>query len=343
VTSPDAQIAESSLTGASKYRWGPRPIKLEFRLGNFHFFSKTFAGQGLIHHFSRLSNNPDEPLPPPEAMTSGAEVAVVPTHPVDRRLRALKIYPQMIRYVPAHYRRFSIELRGTFKEYVTKFSAKSRKNLAREVRRFMDPPGAAPSWREYRSREELEDFRRLAGEVSSRSWQGKFQGTGFPQGAGFLHEFSERGARDGIRGYVLFHEQQPVAYASCEAENGVMELAFLEYDLEFERWSPGTVLLYLIIQKLFGDQAFEVFDLGGREDWYKEFFSTRSTLCADILYFRRGAPIFLLLLLHLGLMFLSRLVSRAFEAMGLKARVRKLLRRKVPGRAHAGNGHSLPF
>ncbi len=300
-------------------------------------------GQELIHHFSRLSTNPQEPLPPAEAMTSSAGVAVVPTHPVDCRLRALKIYPHMVRYVPAHYRRFSIELRGTFDEYLTKFSAKSRKNLAREVRRFKDLPGAAPSWREYRSCEELGDFRRLAGEVSKRSWQGKFQGTGFPQGAEFLRDFSERAARDGIRGYVLFHQQHPVAYASCEADNGVIELALLEYDLEFERWSPGTVLLYLIIQKLFDDQAFKVFDLGGREDWYKEFFSTRSTLCADILYFRRGAPVFLLLLLHLGLAFLNRLASRAFAAMGLKARVRKLLRRKITRRAHTGDGRSLPF
>jgi Acetyltransferase (GNAT) domain len=343
VSAPDAGIVEKGGQPGMQDRWVPRSVSLEFSLGNIIFFSKSFSGKELAVHFSHLSSNPDEPPPPTEELSSGLEAALVCAHPITKRLPALKFHPQAIRYVPAHYRRFSIDLRGSFKDYLNKFSSKSRKNLAREVRRFSDFSGGTLCWREYRGRNDLEEFNRLAKEVSRKSWQSKIQDAGFPESAAFWAEMSDLASRDAMRGYILFHQQRPVAYVYCDVEDGVLVYGYVGYDLEFERWSPGTVLLYQIIQKHFTERAFPMFDFGGRDDSYKEFFATRSTLCADILYFHRDTRTFLLILLHFGLKFLSRSIGKTLDLLGLKAFVRKLLKRKIPQYAMTQRGNGLTF
>jgi len=326
-----------------KDRWAPRRITLELRLGNFILFSKSISAKELVVHFSQLSSDPGEPPPPIEELSSGLEAALISAHPIAKRLPALEFHPRVIRYVPAHYRRFSIDLQGSFDDYLKKFSSKSRKTLAREVRRFSELSGGTLCWREYRGRDDLEEFNRLAREVSKKSWQEKLQDIGFPESAEFWDELSERAVRDAMRGYILFHRQRPVAYAYCEVEGGVLVYGLVGYDSEYDRWSPGTVLLYLIIQKQFQERIFSSFDLGGREDWYKEFFATRSTLCADILYFPRHARNILFLLLHRSFSSLNRTASRALELLHLRSFVRRLLRKKIPAVVLSGDRSGVSF
>jgi Acetyltransferase (GNAT) domain len=340
---PETRIVEKGDQRDMKYRWVARPVTLDFDLGNIILFSRSFSAKELAVHFSHLSSNPDEPPPPMEELSSGLEAAFVRSHPVTKSLPALKILPQVIRYVPAQYRRFSIDLQGSFDDYLKKFSGKSRQTLARKVRRFSRSSGGALCWREYRGSGEMEEFHPLACEVSRRSWQAKQKGAGFPESAEFRREMSDLAGRDAVRGYILFHQQRPAAFAYCEVEEGALVYAFVGYDLDFERWSPGTVLHYLIIQKQFRELAFQIFDLGGRDDWYKEFLSTRSTLCADILYFHRDTRTFLLILLHFGLRFLRRLAGKTLDLLGLKAFVRKLLRREIPVYAITRRGNGLTF
>jgi CelD/BcsL family acetyltransferase involved in cellulose biosynthesis len=343
VSAPDADIVEKGGQPGMQDRWVPRQIALEFRLGNLCLFSKSIAGKELFVHFSQLDNNPDAVFPQIGELFSVFQAALICAQPVTGKPSRLKFLPGMIRYIPAIYRRFSIDLQGSFEDYLNKFSSKSRKNLAREVRRFSEFCGGTLDWREYRGSHDAEEFYRQAREVSKKSWQEKHQDVGFPESDEFRAEMTDLASRDAIRGYILFHQKQPIAYAYCDVEDGALVYGYVGYDMEFERWSPGTVLLYQIIQKQFTERAFPLFDLGGREDWYKEFFSTRSTLCADVLYFRRSAGTFLVLLLHLGLSSLNRAASRVLEILGLKTLVRKLLRRKIPAHAIAQNRKGLSF
>ena len=343
MSTPETRVAEKSDPNGSADRWIPRRIALQLRLGNLCFYSRSYEAREFFVHFTQLAADLTEDLPSLDQFPAEVKAALISTQPVREKLPALKTFPQVIRYVPAHYRRYSVNLQGSFETYLEKFSAKSRKNLAREVRKFTEFCGGVLDWKEYRAIREAEEFEKLAKEVSGKSWQETSQDVGFPSSEEFHREVQDLAAHNAMRGYVLFHHERPVAYAYCDVEDGVLVYGYVGYDAEYERWSPGTILLYLIIQKQFNDHAFPMFDLGGREDWYKQFFSTQSVLCADILYFRRSAVTWLFLLLHLFLSSFNRFVSRILELLRLKAAVRKLLRRKVPAHAITQNNKELSF
>src|SRR5690348_7990389 len=93
-------------------------------------------------------------------------------------------------------------------------------------------------------------------------------------------------ARQGcVCGFVLMHTAQPVSYVLCRSNSEVITYSIPGYDPKFARLSPGTVLLYLIIQKLFTDRRFMIFDFGGQEWDYKAFLSTGSVSYVKAIWF----------------------------------------------------------
>jgi CelD/BcsL family acetyltransferase involved in cellulose biosynthesis len=92
-----------------------------------------------------------------------------------------------------------------------------------------------------------------------------------------------------VRGYVLMSEGQPAAYVFCQIEHDVIIYKHIGYDENFAHNSPGTVLLYLILQRLFNEGEFRLRDFDGTEYYaYKEFFATRAINCARVFGFRPG-------------------------------------------------------
>jgi hypothetical protein len=63
------------------------------------------------------------------------------------------------------------------------------------------------------------------------------------------------------------------------------------YDEQFARRSPGTVLLYMMLETLFREGEFRLLDFDGMEYYaYKEFFATRAINCARVFWFQPRIP-----------------------------------------------------
>ena len=309
--------------------WGAGSIRLKFLLGEMPLFTVAFPALILDAHFSTLAADPLEPRPPFERLAPGLELLLARSHPVAAELPRLALAPRSLRYVPAQYRRHYIELDGTFADYLGKFSAKSRSTLGRKVRKFAEFCGGEIRWREHRSREELAAFYQLARSVSQTTYQERLLNAGLPRDERFREEMLALAGRDAARGYLLFHRERPVAYLYCPARGEVLLYRHLGYDPEFARWSPGTVLQYIVLERLFAEGRFRLFDFTEGEGPHKEFFATGSTRCADVYYFRRTFRNLFLLGLHAGLDALSRAGVGALDALGLKARLKKLLRSRA--------------
>jgi CelD/BcsL family acetyltransferase involved in cellulose biosynthesis len=91
---------------------------------------------------------------------------------------------------------------------------------------------------------------------------------------------------------------RPISYLFCSAQAEVLLYRHFGYDPEFGRWSPGTVPQYLALERLFAEGRFRLFDFTAGA--HKQFFSTGSTRCADLYFFRRTPRNLLLLGLHAG-------------------------------------------
>jgi CelD/BcsL family acetyltransferase involved in cellulose biosynthesis len=129
-------------------------------------------------------------------------------------------------------------------------------------------------------------FREIAVAISHRSYKENI-GWGFEESEGFARQLEAEARMNRVRGYVLMLDGEPAAYVFCRLEDDVVVYKHLAYDARFAGRSPGTVLLYLMLEHLFKEQEFRLLDFDGMEYYpYKEFFSTRPVRCARVVWFR---------------------------------------------------------
>lgn len=307
-------------------QWQNTTYSLSYRIGEVTLLSRAFPALALKNHFLQLSANPDEPSPPAELLHGKVRAAVILSHPVEARLPRFHSSARLLRYVPSQYTHHYTDLAGTFEHYLSKFSAKTRSTLKRKVRRFLDH-GEGSGIREYRHPDEMEEFLARARAISAKTYQEKLFDAGIPADAGFLSELQDRARRNAVRAYLLFLRREPVAYLCCPADGNVLLYSYLGYKPEHAELSPGTVLQYLAFDALFREQQFSVFDFTQGQGEHKRFFGTHQVLCADLLYFPDSLSSRFWIRLHALIDDTSAFAGRSLERFGLKAGIKRLIRR----------------
>ncbi len=282
--------------------WKHSQEELAYRLGPLSLGRWTFRGARVETSFLRL--NGDLTLPDWSMVGPQVQVLACPALPVARDLFPLAFCRRFIRYVTRHEDRYYVVFSGTFDEYLGQFSTKPRKNVQRSVRKFAEFSGGQIAWAEMRSAAEMEKFHELAVAISQRTYQHEV-GFGFDDSAEFRRELVEQ-AHDGcVRGYILLHQERPVAYVFCKIQGEVITYANVGYDPDFRDRSPGTVLLYLMLESLFKSREFRYLDFGATEYFYKSFFATDHRRCARTLHFRWRPSSLIAVVMHLGVTLLS--------------------------------------
>jgi CelD/BcsL family acetyltransferase involved in cellulose biosynthesis len=307
-------------------RWQPSPFVLTYRLGEIAIFRKQFRALTLCTHFFDLTDDPGEPPQPYDRFQTGIEAIVTRSHPVPGPLPVLTTEHGVLRYVFALYTRYHTDLAGDFDGYLAKFSAKSRGTLRRKVRRFVEL-GAGCEMRAYKRPDEMESFHGQAREVSALTYQERLLDAGIPSEREFLEELVRFAQSDSVRAYVLLLHGTAIAYLCCLSHNGVLLYSYLGYDPKHADLSPGTVLQYLAFQSLFAEQRFRALDFTEGQGAHKKFFATHQTLCADICYFPDSVSARFWIELHRVFDRTSVAAAAALDKVGLKARLKRLLRR----------------
>lgn len=306
--------------------WVKQTSLFTARLGEMKIFSWRLTGYVLKTHFTQLPPCPELPSALAEWFEQSVDVAVMRSHPIKAPLPRVSLLPEAIRYVPASYQRYWVEIEGTFDTYLKKFSAKSRNTLMRKIKKFAEFSGGEIDWREYQQPEEMLEFHQLALTVSQKTYQERLLDCGLPAGKDFQDEIIALATVGKARGYILFHQQCPIAYIFCPVHEGIAIYEYVGHDPEYQRWSPGTILQYFVLQSLFAAGDAKIFDFTEGEGAHKAFFSTHSQYCADIYYFRRTINNLLKVLLHAGSDSLSRGIVTFLDKLGVKAAVKKMFR-----------------
>lgn len=307
-------------------RWEPGPFVLTYRIGEIAVFRKRFRALTLRTHFFDLTDDPAEPPPPFDRLQAGIEAIVTRSHPVPGPLPVLIAGDGVLRYVFGRYTRYHTDLAGNFDGYLAKFSAKSRGSLRRKVRRFIEL-GAGCEMRVYKRPDEMEQFHGRAREVSALTYQERLLDAGMPAEPEFLEELIRLAASDSVRAYVLFLHGTAIAYLCCLSNNGVLLYSYLGYDPKHAELSPGTVLQYLAFASLFAERRFRALDFTEGQGEHKKFFATHETLCADICYLPDSVSARFWIGLHRAFDCASVAAAALLAKVGLKARLKRLLRR----------------
>lgn len=302
--------------------WSEKNVSLTFSVAGVLLFKVWFPALELKVPFFRLSNDPSDPPPPPDAWAGGRRAVRIKSHPVAGKLRRISFVSGTIRYIPAQYKRYYVNLQGSFADYVASFPADRRSRFRKLLRKAGASSGGRIDCRVYRRPEEMTEFQSLAHEVSKKSWQGRLLKGGVRDDEDSAARLREMAARDAVRGYVLLLGNLAVAYAWCEAAEGVITLQKTGYDPAFGQLSPGIVLRWLLLEQLFAESSFYLLDFGEGDLPHKAAFATGSTECAEICYFRWTARNLALVLAHAVSNTVTGWAARLLDKAGLKDRIR---------------------
>ncbi len=306
-------------------------IPLHFQFGELRLFAvrsrvavhDTALGRAL----TALEDNAPEDSGPPTDWPEGVRGVLVRSQVLRDEPPRISRVEGRIRYVASRYERYFVDLAGTYDEYLAQFSAKSRSTLRRKGRKLEKASGGALDWRSYRTPEEISEFHRIARDVSRKTYQERLLDAGLPASTEFRDRMLADAADGRARGWLLFIADEPVAYLYCPLRADVLVYAHLGYDPAFAKLSPGTVLQLKVLEAAFDDEQCGYFDFtqGGGE--HKRYFSTGSVRCADVFYFEPSLRNRLLVRSHSAVDALSSLLGRILDRLGLKPRIKRLLRR----------------
>ncbi len=306
--------------------WNNKTYPLRFQFGDKTLFSVNLnlltRGFGISESFAAHATTaaPTEPLP------ANCDGFLIRSLQVQTELPTISRESGYIRYIPALYLRYFIDMTQPFSEYTGKFSSKTRSTINRKLKKFTEHSGGKLIWKSYKSVDEVREFHRLARSLSSKTYQEALLDAGLPESEEFLQEMISKASAGSVRAYLLFHAGRPVAYLYCPVEQGVLLYEYLGYDPEYREWSVGTILQWLALEDLFREGVFSYFDFTEGESEHKRLFSTNKIRCANVFFLRSTLRNnFLVRAQHLTNRF-STLLGNILEHYGLKARIKRLIR-----------------
>jgi hypothetical protein len=192
-------------------------------------------------------------------------------------------------YVPDGLRPYhSILLPATFDEYVSKFKRKKRYNLERQVNLLRDHGNGRLEMLRVDSGDQIQTFLEGAVAVAKGSWQQTRIGTRIDKTQESYIRFTDLTQRSLLRSYLLLCRDTPCAFVLGYQYRDVYHYAEIAYDQSFAKFSPGTVLLYLLIRDLIQYKPPRRINFGIGQASYKEEFGNIHNEDASVLLLRNN-------------------------------------------------------
>lgn len=228
-----------------------------------------------------------------------------------------RVSDQYISYLPGMDRPwYWIELGNSLEQCLGTMSGKSRYNLRRQVRDLRKHAGGSLELLQVDSEDQVGEFLEWASRVSARSWQHRVLGQRIGMDAAHLAKLRDLTRHGILRSFLLKCGPEPCAFVIGYQFGGVYHYEEIGFDAAVGHLSPGTTLLYLILEELFKRNPPTLFNFGIGDASYKRRFANRESRDMSAILFRRG----------LG----NRLRRKSHQAFNIGVSLAKsLLRRRV--------------
>lgn len=167
--------------------------------------------------------------------------------------------------------------------------------------------------------EDVQEFLRAGSKVAQVSWQAAnadYLIRETPEWSAHLSDLAGRGL---LRSYLLWCGPAPCAYALGFQGGGSYQACFIGYDPSMSKFSPGIVMLLLMIEDLIQYDPPGKLNFGEGEDEYKRRFGTETSEVANVTMLRRSI--------------LGRMRVAEFETYQFLRGLRRLKNRAVKARS----------
>lgn len=305
-----------------------RPVAMRFQLGEIRLHRWTPSLALIYQPRDRACRAQALRQTLPQSLPPAADGVIIRGVRPEEFAPGIRLGKSAVQYVPRHSTTHLVELSGTFEDYLaTQFSAKTRQNLKRSVRKLKALNDDQPLLEVVTEPEHILGFLSEAAAISEQTFQTRLLDVGLldtPRRREHLHKTAMSGD---ARGYLLRLQGQAIAFAWCRHRAGRLVYDIIGYLPQHAQHSPGTVLLYLILEDLFNAGKYEALDFGVGEAQYKSMFATREEVLADVFLLRNTVRNTVMLWLYDRLLSLSIGLSHLLDRIGIKALVKRLVRR----------------
>lgn len=203
--------------------------------------------------------------------------------------RCPSLHARALPYAPKPYavggKLHEIVLPASFEQYLAaQFSGKHRGNLRRTVKALRDASGGAIELERFDRPGDGARFFDAAAPVATASWQAR-QGTEFT--SDLRARLDDLAARGLLRSYLLRVAGEPCAFVIGYQWQAEFHYIRIAYDPKFAKLSPGTALLYLLLEELCAEQRVALVSLGAGDFGYKAQFGNVHVDVGDLWLLRR--------------------------------------------------------
>ena len=246
---------------------------------------------------------------------------------INDEVKTLQIADDLIVYIPERYNRFYTRLDQSFEDYKKSFKSKTRSGIQRKVNKFRKLCEGEIDFRVYASANEMQEFLEHATTLSNKTYQTKLLDAGLPTEQEYQAHVLHMAEQNKIRAFLLFKQEKPVSYLLLDAVGDTLVYRYLGYDPAESKTSPGTVLHWLAMENLTNEGQFKYLDFTEGEGQQKRTFGTESIYCANIYWLNKNLKNLLLVYSQVTLNKFSSWLGRLLDSMGIKAKLKKILRR----------------
>lgn len=185
--------------------------------------------------------------------------------------------------------RWLIDLPSTFEEYLAELRSSARKSVTYKIRRFEREQSYKLVM--ITRPEQVEQFLKDGEAISRRTYQWTV-GQRLENNALTRAHFEQLAAAGRMRSFLLYIDGMPAAFMRNELQAGVCNYQTPGFDPQFEKASPGIVMLMWAIKDLIENTDCRVFDFGegGDQQGYKARFGNRSIECNYVALYPRSKP-----------------------------------------------------
>lgn len=188
---------------------------------------------------------------------------------------------------------------ASFDEYMSSKSPKTRSKL-RKLRTFTK--SGALRIERYSHASDVTEFAEGVSRVSALTWQHRLLGSRYRNDEETRARFRDLAERGLLRSYLLWRDAQPLAYVMGYQFDGVYYYADIGFDPQAAECSPGTVLLFMILEDLHVVTPPRELNFGVGDAAYKQRFGKTVGSDETILLLRSGLRIRSLVVSHRSFM-----------------------------------------
>ncbi len=241
-------------------------------------------------------------------------------------IKHLNLLFNQIAYIRSIDINYAINLHNfeSFDHYLTKFSAKSRSTLKRKIKNALN---SGFTVRVFSKPTDVDIFHKDACLVGNKTYQKKLFNAAIPDTEEFKDKLIEQAVRGELMAIILYCKNKPCAYLYCPMKQQSYVYTYLGYLPKYRRYSPGTVLQYLLLKHIFSlPTRAKYFDFTEGEGEHKRLFSSESCNCCNCLIINNSPSTYYWLKFQLYFDVVSSSLGKILNIFKIKQIVKKLIR-----------------